>query len=133
MPFFKWRDPEEVFQAVGMAGAKVGRLQRAGLKERQLLTRTFKVLNCRDRETEAQAGAEMAQVLQWFMVDPGCLMDSVGVRGRLSPGSGRAPLPCTPVPPGWVRERQGCDLVPATLDGLVWPHLGKRGNGGHIS
>lgn len=39
------------------------------------------------------------------MVDPGCPVDSVGVRGRWSPGSERFPLPCAPVPPRTCFER----------------------------
>lgn len=56
------------------------------------------VLDCRHRETEAQGGAEMARVLQWLVAGPGCPMGSMSVKGRLSPGPGRAPRSPAPAP-----------------------------------
>lgn len=66
----------------------------------------------------------MARVPQWLVADPGCppSPDSLGVRGRLCPGSGRDPRAHL-YPQVWVRERHGCDLVPASLDVFVLLHL----------
>lgn len=89
----KWRDPGEVFQQWEQQERRLGGCKEPAWKKDSDPPGLSDVLYCRDRETEAQAGAEMAQVLQGFVVDPACLMDSVGVRGRLSPGPGRAPLP----------------------------------------